>query len=90
MAEVWVFKFGLAVAMALTSHQIFRVIFKQQDLKRASGRMGQLKSVTLHPNAAPVSFPVMDLTVFDILSVSGTPRYTLTKPAALPITRRVW
>ena len=75
--------------MALTSHQILRVIFKQQDLKRASGRIGQLKSVTLHPNAAPVSFPVMDsdLTMSDILSISGTPRYTLTKPAALPITQ---
>ncbi|KAF8708899.1 hypothetical protein AX14_013538 [Amanita brunnescens Koide BX004] len=36
-----------------TMPEIFRVIFKQQDLKRASGMKGQLKSTTLHPGGAP-------------------------------------
>ncbi|KAF8663970.1 hypothetical protein AX14_006803 [Amanita brunnescens Koide BX004] len=36
-----------------TMPEIFRVIFKQKDLKRASGRKGQLKPITLRPNAAP-------------------------------------
>ena len=80
----------LARAMALMSHQILRVIFKQPDLKRASGRKGQLKPVTLHPDAAPVSFPVTDLTSFDKRSNSGTPRYTSMETAALPITRSRW
>ncbi|KAF8724506.1 hypothetical protein AX14_008737 [Amanita brunnescens Koide BX004] len=35
------------------SDKILRVIFKQEGLKRASGRKGQLKSATLHPNVAP-------------------------------------
>jgi hypothetical protein len=61
----------LAVAMALTSHQIWWVIFKQQGLKRASGRKGQLKSVTLHPDAAPVNFLITDLTSSDKRSDSG-------------------
>ena len=43
-------------AVAPMSQQIFRVIFRQQDLKRASGRKGQLKSTTLHPGGAPVRF----------------------------------
>ena len=80
----------LTVAMALTSHQILRVIFQQPDLKRASGRKGQLKYVTLHPDATPVSVLVMDSTFLDIRSNSGTLRYTFTKTAALPIARSRW
>ena len=71
-------------------HQILRVIFKQQDLRRASGGKGQLKSVTLHPDAAPVSFFVMDLPFSDIWSGSGILRYTLMETVALPITRSRW
>ena len=73
--------------MALTSHQILRVIFEKKGLKRANGRKGQLKSATLHPNVAPVCNLVMDITFSDVRFDSGTPRYTLTKPVALPITQ---
>ena len=48
--------------MALTYQQIFRVIFKQKDLKRANGRKGQLNSTSLRPNAAPVRFLILDWT----------------------------
>ena len=88
MPQVW--GLGCAVATTLMSHQILRVIFKQKDLKRASGRKGQLQAATLHPDAAPVRFPVMDLTFSDVRSDSGTPRYTLTKTVASPITRSRW
>ena len=61
----------LTVAMALTSHQILRVIFRQPDLKRASGRKGQLKAVTLYPNAAPVGYLVVDPTFLIHGSIVG-------------------
>lgn len=45
------------VAIALTFQQIIRVIFSQEDLKRADGEKGRLKSATLHPDDAPVGLP---------------------------------